>query len=623
MRFFGLSKRVALFAAVLLALLLPVSVYPLEPIKEPILRIETGMHTAAINHIATDASNRYLATGSYDKTVRIWELSTGKLIRTLRPPIGDGEEGKIYAVAISPDGKTVAVGGWTGYEWDEFDSIYIFDLESGSLKKRIKQLPSNIFHLVYSKDGKYLAASLARDNGIRVYQTSNYSQVAIDGDYGSDTYGLDFDKDGRLATASYDGFVRIYDSNFGLLHKKMVPGGRQPYSVRFSPDGKSIAVGFNDSATVIVLSSEDIAPIFFPDVSGIDNGDLSKISWSYDGSFLYAGGRYASDGTNFILRWGDGGKGKRVSLPASSDTVMHIIPLKDGGIAYCSAEPAFGIFDLNGAKTLYKRSEIADLRTGHDGFLLSPDGSTVRFSYEGWGKAPAVFSASSRTLATDPQENETLQPPLLSAPGIEITDWEFSTAPKFNTIPIGLKQLEMSRSVAVSSAGESFLLGTEWYLRLYDSEGYETLEIPAPGIVWAVNIPQNGRLAAAAFGDGTIRWYELQNGYELLAFFPHADKKRWVLWSPSGYYQTSEGAEGIFGWHKNRGKDKEAEFLPSESYKKKYNRPDVIALVLGALSEEEALRIVGEQAETKVGRGGWRIIRKPPPTKRSKPRRRR
>src|SRR5205809_1260029 len=82
-----------------------------QPPTAPMLRIETGMHTALILRIGVDTANRYLVTGSYDKTVRVWELATGRLLQTLRLPIGEGNEGKINAVAISPDGKTVACGG--------------------------------------------------------------------------------------------------------------------------------------------------------------------------------------------------------------------------------------------------------------------------------------------------------------------------------------------------------------------------------------------------------------------------------------------------------------------------------------------------------------------------------
>jgi WD40 repeat protein len=71
------------------------------------------MHTAAITEISIDAANRFLVTASFDKTVRLWELPSGHLLRTLRVPIGEGSDGKLYAVAISPDGGTIAVGGFT------------------------------------------------------------------------------------------------------------------------------------------------------------------------------------------------------------------------------------------------------------------------------------------------------------------------------------------------------------------------------------------------------------------------------------------------------------------------------------------------------------------------------
>ncbi|MBF0466587.1 MAG: hypothetical protein HQK94_16050, partial [Nitrospirae bacterium] len=102
-----------------------------EPPSEPILRINTEMHTAAIIRIGVDAESKYLVTGSEDKTVKVWDISSGRLLQTLRVPIGDGDEGK---VAISPDGRTIVCGGWTGAEWDnKTASIYIFDRQTGKL----------------------------------------------------------------------------------------------------------------------------------------------------------------------------------------------------------------------------------------------------------------------------------------------------------------------------------------------------------------------------------------------------------------------------------------------------------------------------------------------------------
>ena len=111
-----MRRRYPCPAIILAALLLAWSATPsmaAEPPKEPILRIETGMHTAMINRIGIDASNRWLVTSSEDKTVRVWSLPEGRLVGVIRPPVGEGNEGKLYAVAISPDGRTVTCGGWT------------------------------------------------------------------------------------------------------------------------------------------------------------------------------------------------------------------------------------------------------------------------------------------------------------------------------------------------------------------------------------------------------------------------------------------------------------------------------------------------------------------------------
>ena len=70
----------------------------------PRLRIEIGAHSAPINAVATDAAGELLATVSFDKTLRLWSAATGAPIRTLRPPIGDGDEGAMYSVALTPDG---------------------------------------------------------------------------------------------------------------------------------------------------------------------------------------------------------------------------------------------------------------------------------------------------------------------------------------------------------------------------------------------------------------------------------------------------------------------------------------------------------------------------------------
>jgi WD40 repeat protein len=402
----------------LLALLFPLLALAAEP---PILRLETGMHTASINRIAVDAGERFLVTASDDKTARLWSLPEGRpslqalglgidkglerklyevgilslpegrLLQVLRPPIGGGNEGKLYAVAISPDARTIAAGGWTARENN--GSIYLFDRQSGRLTRRVGGLPNTIQHLAYSKDGRFLAAGLFGDNGIRIYRSDGYALAAEDRDYGDTVYGLDFASDGRLATVSYDGFVRLYGSDLKRIEKRPSPGSKKPRSVSFSPDGGRLVVGFYDSTRIAVLSGRDLEPVYSPDSRGIDNGMLSSVAWSSDGRFLYAGGTY-----NTIFRWKDAGRGERSELPAASQTVMQIVSLKSGGVAFGAGDPAFGIIDASGQKRLFRTAATVDFSAAGEAFRLSQDGATVQFGFEPWWRSPARFSVNSACL---------------------------------------------------------------------------------------------------------------------------------------------------------------------------------------------------------------------------------
>jgi hypothetical protein len=186
---------------------------------EPILRIETGKHGASIKRIDTDAANRFAVTASDDKTVRIWALPEGRLMRVLRLPIDQGNLGKAFAVAISPDGTTVAVGGWTGTAGHH--NIFLFDRASGELKQSLRDLPNVVLHLAYSPDGRRLAASFGRSNGIRVFDARNdYRPLPSDTQYGSDSYLAAFDPTGRLVTTSWDVRLRFAAQLHRLLQSR-------------------------------------------------------------------------------------------------------------------------------------------------------------------------------------------------------------------------------------------------------------------------------------------------------------------------------------------------------------------------------------------------------------------
>lgn len=576
-----------------------------ELTKDPILRIETEMHTSSIYRMSIDRENRYLVTGTTDKTVRVWELSTGRLIKVLRPPIAVGIEGWIWTVAISPDGETVACSGWTKAAEPHFN-IYLFDRESGKLVRRITGFPDAVNYLTYSRDGRFLVATL-KSKGIRIYRTSDYSLVSEDKDYGSESRWADFDINGRLVTTSYDGFIRLYDKSFKQIEKRKAPGGNIPHTASFSPDGSRIAIGFNDSQEVNILSGKDLSHLYTQTV-GI--GNPRGVCWSSDGRFLYAS-NWGLRGPFVIRKWADEGRGRYSNIhagknhPSDGRSIIDcMLPLRNGGIVFVNRAPSFGILDKNDKLVLYKGPSTAHYGGDPGGLLISHDGSAIQFGFDGINKSPARFSIINRQMdligfgfsVTQP---ESLSPPISFAEGMDITDWQVSFKPKLNGEPLKLTENEVCFSRAITPDRKNFLLGTSHFLRLFDNNGNERWRIPVH-IARAVNISGNGKFVVAALQDGTIRWYRTDNGKELLAFFPHNDKKRWVAWTPSGYYDASPGAEELIGWHINNGKDREADFFSVSRFRGIYYRPEVVAKVLDTLNENEAVRLANEETGKKT-----------------------
>jgi WD40 repeat protein len=564
------------------------------PSQDPVLRIETGMHVDAIKRIGVDRTCRVAATGSWDKTVRVWSLPDGRLLRTLRVPIGAGHGGKIYAVAISPDGRWIAAGGYDA-QWDIAREmyVYVFDALTGTIVTRVGPFGDAILHLAFSPDGRWLAATSFANVGLKMIEVQSWRIGVEDKSYAGDSYGAAFAPDGRLYTVAYDGKLRQYGPapDFKKEREVGTKGGKRPYSLAVDPRGQLIAVGFDDSTNVDVYDAATLSFRFAADTKAVDNWNLFAVSWSSDGAHLVAGGRYSIrfQGTwKFPLLTFDR-DGRRIGnpLPLSDNSIQNLQPCNDA-IAVGAFNPAFGLVDSNGAVNLWKTGVNPDMQYKlGNAFTISPNAKQIRIGLGQGAEDPVLFDLDQATVTSAPNLVPGFNAPVTE--GLPVGNWE-NHYPTLAGKPIPLDQYETSRSLAIRPDHTGFVLGGDFYLRAFDAEGRLLWKQSGPGAGWGVNLSSDGRIVVAAYGDGTIRWHRWSDGKELLALFINRKAKTWVAWTPSGYYKASPGGEDLIGWHLNRGWNQAADFFPASKFRDKYSRADIVDRVLDTLDEDEAVR---------------------------------
>ncbi len=572
------------------------------PDQQPFLRIETGMHIATINRIGVDDACSLLATASDDKTVRLWSLPDGKPKRVVRLPIGDGDLGKVYATTMSPDGRWLAAGGWdAASKSSPTHSLSLVDLSSGAIR-RFGAFENVITHLAFSADGRRIAVALGGKNGVRVLDGATGAELLADRDYGDSVYGLAFAPDGGLIASSDDGQLRRYGPDLKLTKKSAAPDGKDPFGVAIDPSGRRIAVGYDDTTSVSILDAKTMMPLGKAETSDVKNGKFSAVAWSHDGATLVAGGRaseqFQGQWRRFLRRFDAAGRRKGGDVAASASTVFDIQTC-GGSFAFAAADPAFGLLSVQGAMKALQSPRSVDMR-GKLGsaFALSPDATSVRFGL-GYAEERSVLFDMTTASLTD---STILPPTFLSAKidGLPVTDWEDNTAPKFNGAKLELADYEMSHALAVRGDASGFVLGTEFWVRAYDANGKERWNRAGPGAAWGVDFSADGSILAVAYGDGTIRWLRWSDGAELLALFVEPQSRKWVAWTPSGYYMASAGGEDLIGWHVNRGWAQQADFFPASQFRAEYNRPDIVRLVLTTRDEAEAVRRANQTADRAV-----------------------
>jgi len=240
------------------------------------------------SEIAWSPDGKYIAFETrieYDNAgvIGIWDIDNDKIIHTiaLKSKEGmnstirnslSGSESDIYSLVFSPDSKSLAAG--TNFSWNSNRTLRVWDVKTGKEQMLFGDQDCIITTLSFSPDGKYLAdlrmiESWSGYKTIRIWDfEKGVVKHTLEG-HTSGVYSVSYSPDGkRIATVSDDKTIRIWNSNTGkeVLNINFTPflSAQVGPGVRFSPDGKSLAVwGLSSRENVIRIliasSEQDVA----------------------------------------------------------------------------------------------------------------------------------------------------------------------------------------------------------------------------------------------------------------------------------------------------------------------------------------------------------------------------
>lgn len=537
--------------------------------ERPVLVVDPGVHVAGLNRADVDAAWQLVVTCSDDKTVRCWDAVTGTLRRTIRLPQGDGHLGMVYAVSVSPDGKVIAAGGCLGsQDTPMLQRIVMLDPETGRMIGEISGLPSPVFYLAFSRDGSALVAMLADGEGMRLYnKEKNWEETARDDNYEAGSYYAEFDSVGRFATTSWDGNVRLYDSNGDIIKATFVGGN--PVGIGFHPDGQKLVVTFCRQERVLLL--ETLSLNVENEVGYYEAAFATAAAWSADGAVVILGIYEEASARNLIGIAGPAEDDFRLLPGDGFHPYTDVRTAPEGLYLYATKDGYVTLDGPDGEARWSIKPRTIDWRGQRNMLKVSRDGSVIEFDYYG---TPARFDGRDLRVGIAEESGPHL---CLASPG------------RMDERSVPLLRDEQVHSLCDHPDGKRYVLGAAWTLRAVEAQVIlwrRTL----PGDAWAVNISADGNVVVAACGDGTVRWFRMDDGVELLALFPMADQKNWVAWTPEGIYAATPGARTILRWHINRGWNSAGEAIPVAQIPET-RRPEVIPHVIPQLGTPGAIAV--------------------------------
>ncbi|WP_414754347.1 ribosome assembly protein 4 [Anabaena sp. CCY 9910] len=495
-------------------------------------------HENWVSSVAFAPQKRQLASGSGDKTVKIWDINNGQLLKTL-----SGHSDSVISIAYSPNGQQLASGSGD-------KTIKIWDINSGKTLKTLSGHSDSVISIAYNPNKQQLA-SASDDKTVKIWDINSGKSLKTLSGHSHAVRSVTYSPDGKqLASASRDKTIKIWDINSGQLLKTLSGHSDGVISIAYSPDGKHLASASSDKTIKIW---------------DISNGQLLKTLSSHDQpvySIAYSpnGQQLVSvSGDKTIKIWDVSSSQLLKTLSGHSNSVYSIAYSPDGKqLASASGDKTIKIWDVSISKPLkilsgHSDSVISIAYSPSEKQLASGSSDNIIKIWDiSTGQTLKTLSGHSdwvRSITYSPDGQQ-----LASASGDKtIKIWDVSTGQPLKTL---LGHQDRVISVAYSPDGQQLASASgDTTIKIWDVNSGKPLKTLSGHSSWvrSVTYSPDGKQLASASDDKTIKIWDISSGKLLKTLSGHQDSVKSVAYSPDGK-QLATASDNIKIWDVSSGK---------------------------------------------------------------------